>query len=161
RAEEDCALRRRGHRPARHRAGPRRPGAPQTQARPPAQAEAGGRSRRRARCPQKAGPPAQAQTGGRSRRRSQEARPPPQEEVIGPPPTTDMIRVITIDEYDPKQLEKFCKILYTAFAVGSEHSGSVRMPDGITEPIDAPRFLETAQGVRAYADDKLLYLTSR
>ena len=61
-----------------------------------------------------------------------------------------MIRVITIDELDPKVLEKFCKILYTAFAVGSEHSGSVRMPDGITEPIEAGKFLELAQGVRAY-----------
>lgn len=72
-----------------------------------------------------------------------------------------MIRVITLDDYEPKHLEQLCKSLYAAFAVGTEHSGSVPVPPGMSEPFDAAKLLEGAQAVRAYADDKLLYLTKR
>ena len=72
-----------------------------------------------------------------------------------------MIRVVTLDEYDPKQLEKFAKTLYTAFGVGAEHSGSVEIPLGHTEPFDAQVMLKDLRKVRSFADDKLLYMTRR
>ena len=72
-----------------------------------------------------------------------------------------MIRVITLDTYEEKPLAKFRQMLYAAFAVGCEHSGSVKLPAGFGEPLEAVKLLEAIDGVRAYADDKLLYLTSR
>ncbi len=72
-----------------------------------------------------------------------------------------MIRVITLEEYDEKHLAKFCQVLYTAFGVGSEHSGHVKLPPGFSEPYEAGKLLDQVDTVRAYADDKLLYLTPR
>lgn len=72
-----------------------------------------------------------------------------------------MIRVVTLDTFDEKQLGKFCQTLYTAFGVGSEHSGQIELPSGFGEPLDAERVLAEVKGVRAYQDDKVLYLTSR
>lgn len=72
-----------------------------------------------------------------------------------------MIRVVTLDEFDPKVLERLQKTLYTAFGVGAEHSGHVDVPAGHTEPYDAQQLLADVRGVRAYQDDKLLYLTSK
>ena len=39
-----------------------------------------------------------------------------------------MIRVVTLDSYDDKQLAKFSRTLYTAFGVGSEHPASASCP---------------------------------
>jgi archaemetzincin len=72
-----------------------------------------------------------------------------------------VIRVVTLDEYDPKQLERFCQALYTAFGVGSEHSGSAAIPAGLKEPLDAVAFMDKAPRVAAYADDKVVFLTRR
>ena len=72
-----------------------------------------------------------------------------------------MIRVVTLDSYDEKQLAKFARTLYTAFGVGSEHSGQVEPPSGLSEPFDAEKLLGVVKAVRAYKDDKVLYLTSR
>ena len=72
-----------------------------------------------------------------------------------------MIRVVTLDPFDDKQLAKFNRTLYTAFGVGSEHSGSVEVPPGMSEPLEAERLLNEVKGIRAYQDDKVLILTSR
>ena len=72
-----------------------------------------------------------------------------------------MIRVVTLDELDPKLVKDLCKVLYTAFAVGSEHSGSLPAPAGLNEPYDAGKLLAAAPAVRAFQDDKILYLTNR
>jgi archaemetzincin len=72
-----------------------------------------------------------------------------------------VIRVVTLDPFDDKQLAKFNRTLYTAFGVGSEHSGQVELPSGLSEPLDAEQVLEQVKGVRAYKDDKVLFLTSR
>jgi archaemetzincin len=72
-----------------------------------------------------------------------------------------MIRVITLDEFDPKAIAKLCATLYQAFGVGCEHQGDGRMPDGLGDPIDSHKLLDNAPTVRAYPDDKLLYITSR
>ena len=52
-----------------------------------------------------------------------------------------MIRVVTFDEFDPKTVKDLCKILYTAFAVGSEHAASLSAPPGFSEPFDAGKLL--------------------
>ena len=73
-----------------------------------------------------------------------------------------MIRVVTLDTFDDKQLAKFCQTLYTAFGVGSEHSGRIELPSELNgSPLDAEKVVEQAKGVRAYQDDKVLFLTSR
>lgn len=73
-----------------------------------------------------------------------------------------MIRVVTLDPFDDKQLAKFCQTLYTAFGVGSEHSGHVDLPASLSStPLDGEKVLEEVKSVRAYKDDKVLFLTSR
>lgn len=71
-----------------------------------------------------------------------------------------MIRIVTLGTFDEKQLEKLTQTLYTAFGVGTEHSGEVKLPAGMSEPLDARKLLDQVDTVRAYADDKLLYLTA-
>jgi len=70
-----------------------------------------------------------------------------------------LIRLVTLSDYDPKQLEKLCGLLYAAFGVGCEHSKRVHPPSG-AEPYDANKLLTQVETVRAYSDDKLLYLTA-
>ncbi len=72
-----------------------------------------------------------------------------------------MIRVVTLDPFDDKELAKFNRTLYTAFGVGSEHAGSVELPPGMSEPLDAEKLLDEVKGIRSYKDDKVLLLTSR
>ncbi len=72
-----------------------------------------------------------------------------------------MIRVVTLDSFEDKPLAKLCQTLYAAFAVGCEHSAELKTPAGMSAPLDAQKLLDTVDSVRAYPDDKLLYLTSR
>ncbi len=72
-----------------------------------------------------------------------------------------MIRVVTLDEFDPKQLGKFCQTLYTAFGVGCEHSGEVKPPAGLSEPFDVEALIKEMPRVNAYKDDKIVFLTRR
>ncbi|MBL8909929.1 MAG: hypothetical protein JNM17_04405 [Archangium sp.] len=72
-----------------------------------------------------------------------------------------MIRIFTLDEFDPALLKQLTKSLYTAFGVGAEHSGPVTAPHGQQEPYDANKLLEAMPKVSALADDKVLFLTSR
>ena len=72
-----------------------------------------------------------------------------------------MIRVVTLDEFDEKQLGKFCQTLYTAFGVGCEHTSSSRAPVNLTEPFDAEQVIAQMPRVAAYQDDKILFLTKR
>ena len=72
-----------------------------------------------------------------------------------------MIRIFTLDEFDPALLKQLAKSLYTAFGVGAEHAGSVTVPHGQQEPYDANKLLDAMPKVTALADDKVLYLTSR
>ncbi|HLT28984.1 MAG TPA: hypothetical protein VK013_03015 [Myxococcaceae bacterium] len=72
-----------------------------------------------------------------------------------------MIRVVTLDSYDPKHVELLCRTLYTAFGVGAEHEGELPLPRGLNEPIDARELLEKAPKVTTFTDDKVLYVTPR
>jgi archaemetzincin len=72
-----------------------------------------------------------------------------------------VIRVVTVDEFDDKQLKKFCQVLYAAFGIGCEHSGLSPIPGDQHEPFDGYKLMESVKPGLAYADDKVLYLTSR
>ncbi|MFT3706605.1 MAG: hypothetical protein QM817_02955 [Archangium sp.] len=72
-----------------------------------------------------------------------------------------MIRIFTLDEFDPALMKQLTKSLYTAFGVGAEHSGPVTAPHGQQEPYDANKLLDAMPKVHALADDKVLFLTSR
>ena len=72
-----------------------------------------------------------------------------------------MIRLVTLDPYDPKVIDRLCKVLYTSFGVGCEHTGDMPLPAGQTEPFDAEALVQALPAPRAYADDKVLYLTQR
>lgn len=72
-----------------------------------------------------------------------------------------MIRVVTMDEFDPALIKQLCKVLYTAFGVGTEHSGASAVPAGMHEPFDANKLIDVLPKVNAFADDKVLFLTSR
>ena len=72
-----------------------------------------------------------------------------------------MIRVVTLDEYEPPILKQLTKVLYTAFGVGAEHSGSATVPSGFSDPLDALKLLEALPKVQAFTDDKVVFLTSR
>ncbi len=73
-----------------------------------------------------------------------------------------MIRIVTLATYDEGDLAFLSKMLYRSFGVGTEHLGDrplsrkAEMEDG---RFDAEKLLEDAPPVRAYADDKVLYVT--
>lgn len=69
-----------------------------------------------------------------------------------------MIRLVTLDEYEPPVLKQLTKTLYTSFGVGAEHSGSATAAG---DTLDAAKMLETLPKVHAFTDDKVLFLTSR
>jgi hypothetical protein len=72
-----------------------------------------------------------------------------------------VIRLVTLDPYDPKVVDRLCKVLYTAFGVGCEHAGDMAPPAGQSEPFDVEALLHALPSPRAYTDDKVLYLTQR
>ena len=72
-----------------------------------------------------------------------------------------MIRVVTLAKLDPADVTALTKALYRAFGVGTEHAGHRDLP-AIAGPkgrIDAPALLAAVPSVRAFADDKVLFLT--
>jgi archaemetzincin len=72
-----------------------------------------------------------------------------------------VIRVATLEEFPQPEMVKLCKTLYSAFGIGAEYAGEVRSPDDATDPADAKALLEGAPAIRAYADDKILYITRK
>lgn len=72
-----------------------------------------------------------------------------------------MIRIVTLDEYEPPVLKELARVLYQTFGVGAEHSGNVAVPHGQHEPYDANKLLDTLPQVHAFQDDKVLFLTTR
>jgi archaemetzincin len=71
-----------------------------------------------------------------------------------------VIRVVTLARLDPADLVALTRALYRAFGVGTEHAGDRPAPAlGARGRADAPAFLAAAPEVRAFADDKVLYLT--
>ncbi len=74
-----------------------------------------------------------------------------------------MIRVVTLDEFDPADLAFLTRNLYRAFGLGTELSGSKPVPAGVEGKdgrLDAVALLREVAPVRTFADDKVLYITS-
>jgi predicted Zn-dependent protease len=72
-----------------------------------------------------------------------------------------VIRVVTLTKIDPDDLSSLTRTLYRAFGVGTEHAGQRELPavGGPKGRVDAVALLAAAPPVRAFADDKVLFLT--
>ncbi len=74
-----------------------------------------------------------------------------------------MIRIVTLDKYEPEDIAILSRTLYTAFGLGTEHAGDRPLPrearrgDG---RYDGPTLIEEVDPIKTFADDKVLYLTS-
>jgi predicted Zn-dependent protease len=74
-----------------------------------------------------------------------------------------VIRVVTLDRYDPGDLAFLTRTLYQAFGLGTEFAGEKRFPsnvEGKDGRADAIRLLREVEPVRTLGDDKVLYITS-
>jgi predicted Zn-dependent protease len=74
-----------------------------------------------------------------------------------------VIRVVTLDRYDPGDLAFVTRTLYQAFGLGTESAGEKQMPArvvGKDDRADAIELLAEVEPVRTLADDKVVYLTS-
>ena len=73
-----------------------------------------------------------------------------------------MIRIVTLAAVDEGDLAFLTRTLYRSFGVGTEHVGDRPLPKGAEKPdgrYDAVKLLDEAPPVRAFADDKVVYLT--
>jgi archaemetzincin len=73
-----------------------------------------------------------------------------------------VIRLVTLSPFDEGDISFLSKTLYRSFGVGTEHAGDRALPRKAEQPdgrFDALKMLEDASPVRAFADDKVLYLT--
>lgn len=72
-----------------------------------------------------------------------------------------MIRVVTLAKLDPTDVTFLTKALYRAFGVGTEHVGDRELPAvaGPKGRFDAVKLVAAAPPVRAFADDKVLFVT--
>lgn len=73
-----------------------------------------------------------------------------------------MIRVVTLDAFEEKDVAFLCRLLFQTFNIGCEPAGKLPLPEEALLPdgsYDAALLLEEAETVKLVADDKLLYLT--
>jgi predicted Zn-dependent protease len=74
-----------------------------------------------------------------------------------------VIRIVTLEPFDETDLAFLSKTLYTAFGLGTEHAGDRELPSDAERKdgrYDAVKLVEEVEAVKAFADDKILYLTS-
>lgn len=72
-----------------------------------------------------------------------------------------MIRLATLEKLDPSDLAFLSRTLYQAFGLGTELAGEKPLPAGVETKdgrLDAVKLLQSVAPVRAFADDKVLYL---
>ncbi len=74
-----------------------------------------------------------------------------------------MIRLVTLDTFEEELVKKLTRIIYQAYGLGCEYAGEVKTPDAAVKgkELDATLLLSNAEHVVSYADDKVVYLTSR
>lgn len=70
-----------------------------------------------------------------------------------------MIRVITLEPYDPQHVDRLCRLLHQSFGVGCEHTAELQPPQDLERPYDATALLSRVEAVRLFGDDRALYLT--
>ncbi len=74
-----------------------------------------------------------------------------------------MIRIVTLEPYDPEDLAALSRTLYQAYGLGTEHAGSKPLPaeaESDDGRYDAAKILSEVEPIKTFADDKVLYLTS-
>ena len=75
-----------------------------------------------------------------------------------------MIRILTMGDLSPETLEFVSRRLYAAYGVGAELSGDADAHrnafDDDQNAWDAAALLKETKGVKTFADDKLLFLTT-
>lgn len=76
-----------------------------------------------------------------------------------------MIRIVTLSEFEDETLDLVLKRLQNAYGVGAEVGRRTTMPneayDPGTDTYDALKLIEEAEDVRAFGDDKIIFLTDR
>ena len=76
-----------------------------------------------------------------------------------------MIRVITLAEFDQEALDFVIRKLQNSYGVGTEIGRRTTMPNEAYDPAadayDALKTLTEAEDVRAFGDDKIVFLTDR
>jgi len=76
-----------------------------------------------------------------------------------------MIRVVTLSEFDDETMALVLRRLQAVYGVGAEVGRRTSMPREAYEPgadaYDALKTLAEAEDVRAFGDDKILFLTDR
>jgi archaemetzincin len=72
-----------------------------------------------------------------------------------------VIRVVTLARLDPGDVQALTRSLYRAFGVGTEHAGDRDPPTlpAAKGRVDALALVAAAPPVRAFADDKVLFVT--
>jgi len=74
-----------------------------------------------------------------------------------------VIRLVTLDPIERETLDKLTRILFQAFGLGCEYAGDVAIPKEAVKGdlLDAVILLDKVAPVKSYADDKVVYLTTR
>lgn len=72
-----------------------------------------------------------------------------------------MIRVVTLDPFEEKEIQKFCRQLYASFGVGCEHAFQHGVSGFRGRPAGCRQALDQVKGVRSFRYDKAVYLTKR
>ena len=72
-----------------------------------------------------------------------------------------MIRIVTLSEFDAGDVAQLGKTLFTAFGVGTEYAGERSLPPEAEQDdgrYDAVKLVAEVNPVKAFADDKVLFL---
>ncbi len=72
-----------------------------------------------------------------------------------------MIRIVPLDEFDPKLLSALAGSLYAAFGVGAEVLPQLGVPDSLPRPYNPTDLVAALPPVDSFPDDRILFLTSR
>ncbi len=76
-----------------------------------------------------------------------------------------MIRIVTLATFDPEALDFVVRKLHGAYGLGTEVGRHANMPNEAYDPAadayDAVKTVAEAEDVRAFGDDKILFLTDR
>jgi hypothetical protein len=74
-----------------------------------------------------------------------------------------VIRLVTLDPLDEATVVKLARIIYQAFGLGCEYVGASSVPTSARkgDQLDPMALLEEIEPVRAFPDDKVVYLTSQ
>ena len=74
-----------------------------------------------------------------------------------------MIRIVTLERFDPSDIQALSRTLFQAFGLGTEHAGDRALPAEVEQDdgrYDAEALVREVSPIKTFADDKILFLTS-